>query len=618
MAKILGISACYHDSAAALCIDGIPVAAAQEERFTRIKHTPAFPVNAIRYCLEEAGLSIDELDAVVFYDKPLLKFERLLQTYQAFAPSGLTSFLKSMPVWLKDKLFLKKQLRDGLSEVQTYDRNKLKLLFSEHHLSHAGSAFYASGFDESAILTVDGVGEWCTASLAMGNGKGIRVIREMHFPHSVGLLYSAFTWFLGFSVNSGEYKLMGLAPYGDPDAAETAEFERLIRTELMELFPDGSVWLNQAFFRYTTGLKMIREAKWEMLFGMKRRQEDESFTLKHANLALAIQRVTEDAVLRMASEAKKLTGSSRICLSGGVALNCVANGKLLRTGWFDDIYIQPASGDAGGALGAALAAEHLYFGGPRRKGELMRGGLLGPAAGEGFVARLTALYGAVGRVYDDREALCEAAAELLAGGAVVGWFEGRMEFGPRALGHRSILADPGKAGMQQKVNLSIKFREGFRPFAPAVPLEHAAVYFDLHVPSPYMLLVAPVRESRRKPLPEGFIHLKPDEKLAVQMSDLPAVTHVDYSARVQTVDREQHPEFHRLLCAFGKLTGYPVLVNTSFNVRGEPPVCTPEEAWQGFMSTGMDALVVENVLYLKKDQPGHEHPETWRKDFQKD
>lgn len=618
MAKILGISAFYHDSAAALCINGMPVAAAQEERFTRIKHTPDFPVNAIRYCLQEARLSIDELDAVVFYDKPLLKFERLLQTYQAFAPSGLTSFLRSMPLWLKYKLFLKKQLRDGLSEVQTYDRDKLKLLFSEHHLSHAGSAFYVSGFDESAILTVDGVGEWCTASLAMGKGKDIKVLKEMHFPHSVGLLYSAFTWFLGFSVNSGEYKLMGLAPYGDPDSTETAEFERLIRTELMELFSDGSVWLNQAFFRYATGLRMIREAKWERLFGMKRRKEDEPFTLKHANLALAIQRITEDAVLRMASEAKKLTGSSRICLSGGVALNCVANGKLLKAGWFDEIYIQPASGDAGGALGAALAAEHMYFDGPRRHGQLMQGALLGPRADADFTARLSREFGAVGKVFPDRHVLCDATAELLAGGAVVGWFEGRMEFGPRALGHRSILADPGKPGMQQKVNLSIKFREGFRPFAPAVPREYAAAYFDLDVPSPYMLLVAPLRESRRKRLPDGFSQWNPTEKLSVQMSDLPAVTHVDYSARVQTVDREEHPEFHALLCAFGKRTGYPVLVNTSFNVRGEPPVCTPEEAWHGFMSTGMDALVIENVLYLKKDQPGHEHPENWRRHFQKD
>ncbi|MCB9283190.1 MAG: carbamoyltransferase [Lewinellaceae bacterium] len=599
MKKILGISAFYHDSAAALVIDGIVVAAAQEERFTRVKHTAIFPTQSIRYCLEFAGLSLDELDAVVFYDKPLLKFERLLETYYAFAPRGLLSFLKAIPVWLREKLLLKKQIYDGLKEIGSYDKKKLRLLFSEHHLSHAASAFYCSTFEEAAILTIDGVGEWSTASIGMGKGPEIRMLREMKFPHSVGLLYSAFTYYLGFTVNSGEYKLMGLAPYGNPDAEETARFEQLIRRRLVDIKEDGSIWLNQRYFRYATGLRMVPDRRWKALFGFPRRKRDSDILSHHCNLALAIQRITEEIVFKMAREAKRITGCSKLCLAGGVALNCVANGKLLRSGLFDDLYIQPAAGDAGGAPGAALAAHHLYFLEPRLASGAMPSVYLGPAFQEEAIEELICQVGGQARKFDDEEALCSFVAARIAEGQVVGWFQGRMEFGPRALGNRSILGDARHPEMQKKLNLKIKNREGFRPFAPAVLEEHAQDFFELDAPSPYMLLVAPIKGSRRKPLPGNYHDLSLWDQLYRERSDIPAVTHVDFSARVQTVSRAVNPRFWRLIHTFQQQTGYGLLVNTSFNVRGEPIVCTPLEAYQCYENTEMDLLVIGDFVFEK-------------------
>jgi carbamoyltransferase len=621
MRRILGISAFYHDAAAALLIDGQIVAAAQEERFTRQKHTPDFPVNAIKYCLEHSGYSIDELDAVVFYDKPLLKFERLLETYYAFAPRGLFQFLTSIPVWLKEKMFLKKLLYEGLAQVSPYDKKKLKLLFSEHHLSHAASAFYPSPYQEAAILTIDGVGEWATASICHGKGSKITILKEMRFPHSVGLLYSAFTYYLGFRVNSGEYKLMGLAPYGNPDSKQTLEFIRLIKEEIVLIKEDGSIWLNQDYFRYSTGLRMIHHSKWEKLFGFQAIKPDGKIEQKHCNLAFAIQQVTEDIVLKMAREAKKVTGSEFLCLAGGVALNCVANGKLLKENIFKDIFIQPAAGDSGGALGAALMANYMYFDEermPDSKSDSMQGAYLGPEYSDKEVVLAFKKHKASFLKTEDFSDLCSEVAGLLNDGNVVGWFQGRMEFGPRALGNRSILGDARNSEMQKKLNVKIKYREGFRPFAPSVLTENTQEFFDLKVASPYMLLIADVKKERRKELPSDYHEKDLWEKLYFERSDIQSVTHLDFSARVQTVHKETNPRYWQLINGFKEKTGYGIIVNTSFNVRGEPIVCTPEEAYKCFMRTEMDYLVVNNFILKKTDQPDWANREKWIVSFKKD
>ncbi len=621
MSIILGISAFYHDSAAAIVHNGEIIAAAQEERFTRKKHTPDFPLRAIKYCLEESGFTIDELDAVVFYDKPLLKFERLLETYYAFSPKGLRQFILSMPIWLKEKMFLKRILLEGLKDVEKFDSKKLKLLFPEHHVSHASSTFYPSPFKESAILTIDGVGEWATATISLGQGNKIRVLKEMRFPHSVGLLYSAFTYFLGFRVNSGEYKLMGLAPYGNPLSEETIKFINLIKENIVNIKEDGSIWLDQDYFDYAVGLKMINENKWENLFGFKTVKPDGEIMQHHCNLALAIQQVTEEIVIKMAKEAKRVTGSDYLCLSGGVALNCVANGKLLKSNIFKEIYIQPASGDAGGALGAALAAQYMYFGQERNNPtspDSMKGSYLGPEFSDKEALICFKKYKAVFNHFDSFDDLCKNVAALIDKANVVGWFQGRMEFGPRALGNRSIIADARNLEMQKKLNLKIKYREGFRPFAPSVLAEDVKNYFDLDSPSPYMLLVSDVKESRRKSLPENYNELNLWEKLYIERSDLQPITHLDFSARVQTVHKESNIKYWKLINSFKELTGYSVLVNTSFNVRGEPIVCTPEDAFRCFMSTEMDYLVINNFVLEKRKQLDWENKEKWLTNFKKD
>ena len=619
--KILGISAFYHDSAAALVVDGKIIAAAQEERFTRDKHTPDFPTNAIKYCLEEAGLEIDELDAIVFYDKPLLKFERLLETYYAFAPKGLISFLKAMPVWLNEKLFLKKLIFDGLKEVGVYDKKKVKILFPEHHLSHAASAYFPSIFNHSAIITIDGVGEWCTASIGLGEGNNIKIIKELNFPHSVGLLYSAFTYYLGFTVNSGEYKLMGLAPYGNPISEETSKFVELIKKYLVDIKTDGSIWLDQSYFNYATGLRMTKDKKWETIFGFSRREPEAELEQKHCNLALAIQMVTEEIVIKLAIEAKKITGSENLCMAGGVALNCVANGKLLRENIFKNIYIQPAAGDAGGALGAALAVSFMYFKEERvlpEKFDLMQGSYLGPDFSEKEINSMNKRVKANFKLYENFSDLTSHIAEKIADGNVIGWFQGRMEFGPRALGNRSILGDARNPEMQKKLNLKIKYREGFRPFAPSVLAEDVNEYFDLDTDSPYMLMVSPVKESRRKKLHNNFFDLDLWDRLYLQRSDLQSITHLDFSARIQTVHKETNPRYWELINAFKQKTGYGLVVNTSFNVRGEPIVNTPHDAFRCFMSTEMDYLVINNFVYAKIEQLDHENREKWRIKFKMD
>lgn len=621
MKKVLGISAFYHDSAAALVIGGRIIAAAQEERFTRDKHTPDFPVQAIKYCLEEAGLELDDLDAIVFYDKPLLKFERLLQTYYSFSPKGLISFLKAIPVWINEKMFLKKMIHEGLREVGTYDKRKVNMLFPEHHLSHAASAFYPSSFKESAILTIDGVGEWCTASIGLGNGEKIELVREMEFPHSVGLLYSAFTYYLGFTVNSGEYKLMGLAPYGNELAPQTQEFISKIKSELVDIKEDGSIWLNQKYFNYATGLRMVHDQKWKDLFGVARRDAEADLDQTHCNLAIAIQKVTEEIVIKMAKEAKRLTNSDYLCMAGGVALNCVANGKLLEENIFKEIYIQAASGDAGGALGAALAVSHMYFEESRvidYTYDQMNGTYLGPDYSEKEIQSMNKRTNAIYRKHEDFNDLASFVASRLAEGNVVGWFQGRMEFGPRALGNRSILGDARNPEMQKKLNLKIKYREGFRPFAPSVLAEDAKEYFDLQADSPYMLVVAPVKESRRVKLPENYADLPLWDRLYQQRSDLQSITHLDFSARVQSVYKETNPRYHGLIQEFKKQTAYGLVVNTSFNVRGEPIVCTPYDAFRCFMSTEMDYLVIGDFVYTKTEQTDWENKEKWMVKFKMD
>jgi carbamoyltransferase len=600
---ILGISAFFHDAAAAIALDGKVVAAAQEERFTRLKHDPGFPVQAIGYCLGAAGATIDDLDAVVFYDKPMLKLERILESYHSKAPRGWGSFLRWMPGWMKEKMMLKKVIRDALGAFGPFDKRKLKLLFSEHHLSHAASAFYLSPWPDAAILTIDGVGEWATTSIGLGQGKDIRFLREIRYPHSLGLLYAAFTYYCGFNVNSGEYKLMGLAPYGNEESERYKSFREKILDKLVHVHADGSFFLHQEYFDYMPGLRMARDRKWEQLFGLARREPEAAMQQSYCDLALAIQRITEEIVLRLAATARILTGSSQIVLAGGVALNCVANGRLQKSAIFKDIFIQPAAGDAGGALGAAMAAYHIYFGRER----LVHGmdhAYLGPAYPEDRIQKVCSRLGLTGVRFDSEAQLAQAVAGALADGRIVGWFRGRMEFGPRALGHRSILADPRKPDMQRRLNLSTKFREDFRPFAPVCREERAADYIEGGILSPFMLMTARLAEEWYCPLPDGYAQLGPADKLAVMRSRFPAITHVDGSARWQTVSGTANPELWGLLRAFEALTGDGILINTSMNVRGEPIVCTPEEAAACFMGTGMDVLVLENIVIFKSDQSG--------------
>ena len=595
--RILGVSAFYHDSAAALIENGHILAAAQEERFTRKKHDSGFPAHAISYCLDEAQTSMSEVDHVVFYDKPFLKFERLLETYLAFAPRGFQSFKMAIPIWLKEKLFQKDLLR---KKFQSFDPNidwPSKLLFAEHHQSHAASAFYPSPFDEAVVLTMDGVGEWATTSVAIGKGNRLDVIKEMHFPHSLGLLYSAFTYYMGFKVNSGEYKLMGLAPYGEP------RFKHIILDNLIDLKPDGTFRLDQRYFDYCTGLRMTNQ-KFDALFEGPARTPDELLTQKHMDLAASIQAVTEEIVLRLTRSLAKEMRIENLCLAGGVALNCVANGKVLRDGAFKRIWVQPAAGDAGGALGAALSAYYLFEGAQRSAStgaDSMRGAYLGPAyADEDVIERLTAAGANFTLMSDDQ--IIEDTVCALSDGKAVGWFQGRMEFGPRALGGRSILGDPRSPSMQKTLNLRVKYRESFRPFAPSVLREDVSQWFELDNDSPYMQIVADVVGYRRRTMTNDEKALFGIEKLNLTRSEIPAVTHVDYSARIQTVHRETNPRYHQLLNKFKAATGCPVLVNTSFNVRGEPIVCTPEDAFRCFMGSDIEVLVIGNCFLKKEDQ----------------
>jgi len=624
---ILGISAYYHDAAAALLEDDEIIAAAQEERFSRKKQDAGFPMQSITYCLEEAGISFEELDCIVFYDKPFIKFERLLETYLTEAPRGFRSFLISMPLWLKDKLFLKETLSRAFESLylQQYpQKNKeakqfkktvqSKLMFAEHHQSHAASAFFPSAFDEAAILTVDGVGEWASTSLAYGKDNKIEFLKEINFPHSLGLLYSAFTYYTGFKVNSGEYKVMGLAPYGEPVYAD------LIKEHLIDIKEDGSFRLDMSYFNYTTGLTMTSK-KFHTLFGAEPREKEGELTQREMDLAASIQAVTEEVILKLAAHAAKVTGSKNLCLAGGVALNCVANGKLLREKLFDHLWIQPAAGDAGGAVGAAYSAYYQELDNQRKVDpevmDKMKGAYLGPASSQketiDYLEGIDASY----RLMEETE-LIEVVAEALSEGKVIGWHYGRMEFGPRSLGHRSILGDPRDTKMQTTMNLKIKYRESFRPFAPSVLREKVTEWFDLETDSPYMLLVAPVKESRRVMMNREQEALFGIEKLNVARSEIPAVTHIDYSARIQTVHKETNPRYHKLLSKFEEKTGCPLLVNTSFNVRGEPIVCTSQDSYRCFMRTEMDMLVIDDFVLLKEEQPVFTDDENWQEKFELD
>ena len=610
---ILGISAYYHDAAAALLSDGEILAAAQEERFTRKKHDAGFPTHAVRYCLKEANLSLSDVDYLVFYDKPFLKFERILETYLNYAPSGLRSFVAAMPIWLKEKLYLKWTLRQELAEIGGPEAKKsISLLFAEHHQSHAASAFFLSPFENAAVLCLDGVGEWATTSAWHGRGNKLQSLWEIDFPHSLGLLYSSFTYFTGFRVNSGEYKLMGLAPYGEPRYVE------LIRDRLIDIKGDGTFRLNMEYFDYCTGLTMTND-KFESLFGRPRRMPEADLTQGDMDIAASIQVVTEQIVMRLASTLHRETGEKYLCLAGGVALNCVANGKLVRDSAFDDIWIQPAAGDAGGSIGSAAVVWHEYLGQPRviDGNDRMRGSFLGPEFGiDETIATLESFGARYQRL--EEETLLDRLAELLESGAIVGWFQGRMEFGPRALGARSIVGDPRKAEMQSIMNSKIKFRESFRPFAPSVLEERASDYFQIDCPSPYMLLVAPVRDELRVPLTRHDRELTGLERLNVARSRIPAVTHVDYSSRVQTVSSRTNPRYHRLLKVFESRTDCAVLVNTSFNVRGEPIVCTPEDAYRCFMRTEMDFLVIDDIILSKPQQPEWVEDGSWKESIAPD
>jgi carbamoyltransferase len=592
--RILGISAYYHDSAAVLLTDGVITAAAQEERFTRKKHDPGFPTNAIQYCLEEGGISLRDVDLVAFYDKPFLKFERLLETYLTFAPRGFTSFRKALPIWIREKLFQKDLLCKELARMAPGVRWADRLLFSEHHESHAASAFYPSPFDEAVVLTMDGVGEWTTTSVAIGRGNNMEMTRELHFPHSLGLLYSALTYYTGFRVNSGEYKVMGLAPYGEPKYAD------LILHKLMDVKDDGTFRLDQSYFDYCTGLTMTNRKFDELFGGPPRNPEVDRVTQRHMDLAASVQVATEEVVLRLTRSLARETGMKNLCLAGGVALNCVANGKVLRDGAFDHVWVQPAAGDAGGALGAALLAYHAH-GGERRRGVLgdaMNGSYLGPAYRQDDIERRLSEAGARFTVLSDNE-LIRTTATALTEGKAAGWFQGRMEFGPRALGGRSILGDPRSPTMQKLLNLKVKYRESFRPFAPSVLREDLEDWFEIDVDSPYMLMVANVAQKHRRAVSNTEHELFGVDKLNVVRSSIPAVTHVDYSARIQTVHQETNPRYHALISEFKKMTGCPIVVNTSFNVRGEPIACTPEDAFRCLMGTEIEALAIGNC-YLDK------------------
>lgn len=615
---ILGISAYYHDSAAALIIDGEIIAAAHEERFTRKKHDSSFPGKAIQYVLEEAAIEYKDLSAISFYDKPFIKFERLLETYHAFAPKGLVSFLSAVPVWIKEKLFMKKMLKEELAK---FGKEKIPILFPEHHLSHAASAFYPSPFEEAAILTVDGVGEWATSTIGHGKGNEIEMLKELHFPHSVGLLYSAFTYYTGFRVNSGEYKLMGLAPYGNPDSEQTKEFKEKILSELVDIRDDGSILLNMNYFKFATGLKMTNDKKWTKLFGIPPRTGESEISQDYMNMALSIQQITEEIVLKLAKTAKDLSGSNYLVMAGGVALNSVANGKLLASGLFKDIWIQPAAGDAGGALGAALLGWHVWKGEKRtpvNRPDAMQGAYLGPEFSEKETKGVIRKYNAKFEYFENFDDLTKITARKIDQGNVVGWFQGRMEYGPRALGNRSILGDARNPEMQKKMNLKIKYREGFRPFAPTVLEEDIDKYFVLDRPSPYMLLVIPVKDERLNKLPENYHKLPLYDRLYHLRSDVPAITHIDFSARIQSVNKKTNPRYWKLINEFKNLTGYGVIVNTSFNVRGEPIVCTPDDAFRCFMRTEMDYLVIGNYLFDKTEQEGLKKDSDWKEEFKLD
>ena len=594
--RVLGISAYYHDAAAAVVVDGRVVSAAQEERFTRRKHDPSFPKNAISACLELAGVQPADLDHVAFYDKPFLKFERLLETYIAFAPRGFTSFRQALPLWLKEKLFQKSLILKELAALTPNVEWAKKLVFSEHHLSHAASAFFPSPYESAAVLTMDGVGEWATTSLALGNGNELKVIREIHFPHSLGLLYSAFTYYTGFKVNSGEYKVMGLAPYGEPKYLKT------IKDNLIDIKDDGTFRLNLDYFDYCTGLTMTNR-RFDALFGGAPRRPEDQLGQREMDLAASIQAITEEVVLKLGRSIARDTGQKNLCLAGGVALNCVANGKLLKQGDFAQIWVQPAAGDAGGAVGAALVTAHMFRGGPRTNGGIdgMKGAFLGPAYSQPDIERRLGAAGAKFASVSDED-IIDLGARALADGKALGWHQGRMEFGPRALGGRSILGDARSPSMQRMLNLKVKYRESFRPFAPAVLREDVADWFDLDGDSPYMLLVADILERHRILMTTEQQALFGIEKLNVPRSSIPAVTHVDYSARIQTVHRETNPRYHALIARFKSFTGCPVVVNTSFNVRGEPIVCTPEDAFRCFMGTEIEALAVGNCWLRKEDQ----------------
>ena len=617
--RILGVSAFYHDSAAALVDGGRIAAAAQEERFTRRKHDASYPRNAIDYCMEQAGIAPSDLDRVVFYDKPFLKFERLLETYVAFAPRGFRSFAMAVPLWVKEKLFQKDLLRRRLKDLDADVDWSERLLFAEHHQSHAASAFYPSPFRDAVVLTMDGVGEWATTSVGIGHDNDLEMIREIHFPHSLGLLYSAFTYYVGFKVNSGEYKLMGLAPYGQP------KYANVILDNLIDLKADGTFRLDLDYFDYCTGLKMTND-RFDALFGGEARASEGQLTQRHADLAASVQAVLEEAVLRMTRSLRAETGIPYLCLAGGVALNCVANGKVLRDGQFDDIWIQPAAGDAGGALGAALAASHRLFDEPRQStalgdagvsGDAMSGAYLGPEFSANDICSTLDDAGGRYTVLPDDQLIC-AAADALADGKTVGWFQGRMEFGPRALGNRSILADARSPAMQRTLNLKVKNRESFRPFAPSVPISDAADWFDIDRESPYMLLVADVKPERRNAAALQSAGLFDIDLLHVARSDIPAVTHVDYSARVHSVSPDTNPRYHALLKAFEERTGCPVVVNTSFNVRGEPIVCTPEDAFRCFMGVDIECMVIGNCFLRKEEQDPSLVLENYERSFEPD
>jgi len=611
--NLLGISAHYHDSAAALISDGKIIAAAQEERFTRKKHDPGFPENAVRYCLQEAGLTINDLDGMVYYDKPLIKFERLLETYLSYAPRGFQSFVMAMPVWLKEKLYLKSVLKKELAAIAGCKVAELpRLLFTEHHESHAASAFYPSPFEKAAVLCMDGVGEWATTSVWLGDGKQLTPQWEINFPHSLGMLYTSFTTYTGFKANSGEYKLMGLAPYGEPTYVD------LILDKLIDLKEDGTFRLNMQYFNYTTGLTMTNTSFAE-LFGGPARTSESEITQKEMNIARSIQAVTEEIVLRLARTIHKELDVDYLCLAGGVALNCVSNGRLLREGPFKDIWIQPAAGDAGGAVGCALAVHHAETDQPREvnASDSMQGAYLGPRYDSVEIEKQLDEYGAAYELVDDARFYTQL-ADILAEEKVVGWFQGRMEFGPRALGGRSIIGDPRSRQMQSTMNLKIKYRESFRPFAPSIRAEKVSEWFEQDRPSPYMLIVAPVNDDKRIAMSEEQEKLFGIDKLNIPRSEIPAITHVDYSARIQTIHEETNPRYYRLIKAFEDKTDCPILINTSFNVRGEPIVCTPKDAYRCFMRTEMDYLVIENYILKKANQPEWQGDESWKDEFELD